>query len=184
MIDTNLWSGVEDAEVSVNGLNEPSSPYSLNLYGTDNGGSKIRSAMIDTSDLTEIKIEYQYQRTGNGDSPESGEDLIVEYFSSSSNWVELTRHQGSVSDMTSFEFVTNSLATPDVFHNRFRVQFRVDSSDVGLDDWFIDGIANGSARTVGGLSAVLKRIQTGYVQHYVVWMLVGIVILIAYYLFR
>lgn len=52
-----------------------------------------------------------------------------------------------------------------------------------FDEWFIDGIANGSARVVGGCSAVLKRIQTGYVQQYVVVMLVGIVLLIAYYLF-
>ncbi len=52
-----------------------------------------------------------------------------------------------------------------------------------FDDGFIDGMANGSARIVGGCSAVLKRIQTGYVQQYVVVMLVGIVLLIAYYLF-
>jgi len=51
------------------------------------------------------------------------------------------------------------------------------------DDWFIDGMANGSARVVGGFSAVLKRVQTGYVQQYVVIMLVGVVVLIAYYLF-
>jgi NADH-quinone oxidoreductase subunit L len=52
-----------------------------------------------------------------------------------------------------------------------------------FDDWFIDGMVNGSARVVGGFSAVLKRLQTGYVQQYAVVMLVGIVVLIVYYLF-
>ena len=51
-----------------------------------------------------------------------------------------------------------------------------------IDDGVVDGIANGSARLFTGLSSVLKRLQTGYVQNYAVWMLVGIVFLIVYYL--
>ena len=49
-----------------------------------------------------------------------------------------------------------------------------------IDDGVVDGIANGSARLFVGLSSVLKRLQTGYVQNYAVWMLVGIVFLIVY----
>ena len=51
-----------------------------------------------------------------------------------------------------------------------------------IEYWHYDGIANGSARLFTGLSSVMKRLQTGYVQNYAVWMLVGIVFLIVYYL--
>ena len=53
-----------------------------------------------------------------------------------------------------------------------------------VDDGVIDGTANGAGRLCTGLSAILKRLQTGYVQNYAVWMLVGAVLLITYYLFR
>jgi NADH-quinone oxidoreductase subunit L len=53
-----------------------------------------------------------------------------------------------------------------------------------VDDNVIDGTANGAGRLCTGLSAILKRLQTGYVQNYAIWMLVGTVLLIAYYLFR
>ncbi|MFH0812375.1 MAG: NADH-quinone oxidoreductase subunit L [Pseudomonadota bacterium] len=53
-----------------------------------------------------------------------------------------------------------------------------------FDDGVVDGTANGAGRLFTGLSALLKRLQTGYVQNYAVWMLAGVVVLIAYYLFR
>ena len=53
-----------------------------------------------------------------------------------------------------------------------------------VDENVIDGTANGAGRLCTGLSAILKRLQTGYVQNYAIWMLVGTVLLIAYYLFR
>ena len=53
-----------------------------------------------------------------------------------------------------------------------------------VDDSGIDAIANGAGRLCTGLSGVLKRLQTGYVQNYAIWMLVGAVLLIAYYFFR
>ncbi|RLA95092.1 MAG: NADH-quinone oxidoreductase subunit L [Deltaproteobacteria bacterium] len=53
-----------------------------------------------------------------------------------------------------------------------------------FDDMVVDGMVNGSGRLFSGLSSILKRLQTGYVQNYAIWMLVGIVFLIVYYLFR
>jgi len=53
-----------------------------------------------------------------------------------------------------------------------------------FDDGVIDGIVNGAGRWCSGLSTILKRLQTGYVQSYAVWMLVGTVLLMVYYLFR
>jgi NADH-quinone oxidoreductase subunit L len=53
-----------------------------------------------------------------------------------------------------------------------------------FDDGVVDGTANGTGRLVTGLSSIMKRLQTGYVQNYAIWMLVGVVVLIAYYLCR
>ena len=53
----------------------------------------------------------------------------------------------------------------------------------GLDVSIIDGTVNGVAfvvRTVGGS---LRRFQTGVVQSYIVSMVIGIIIFLAYYLF-
>src|SRR5262249_1795531 len=47
--------------------------------------------------------------------------------------------------------------------------------DVGL----IDGIVNGAAGLVGGVSKVGRRLQTGYVRNYALGMLLGVVLLVA-----
>jgi NADH-quinone oxidoreductase subunit L len=46
----------------------------------------------------------------------------------------------------------------------------------------IDGIAvNGSARTVGWLAGQVRHLQTGYLYHYAIAMIVGLVGLLAIY---
>ncbi|HEY5666535.1 MAG TPA: NADH-quinone oxidoreductase subunit L, partial [Gammaproteobacteria bacterium] len=53
------------------------------------------------------------------------------------------------------------------------------------DRVLIDGlIVNGSARTVGALSGVVKRIQTGFLYHYAFVMVVALVIFIAWFVLR
>ena len=44
----------------------------------------------------------------------------------------------------------------------------------------IDGaMVNGSANTVGIISSVLRKIQTGYLYTYAIWMIVGLIVLVA-----
>jgi NADH-quinone oxidoreductase subunit L len=44
----------------------------------------------------------------------------------------------------------------------------------------IDGaMVNGSANTVGVISSVLRKIQTGYLYTYAIWMIVGLIVLVA-----
>jgi NADH-quinone oxidoreductase subunit L len=53
------------------------------------------------------------------------------------------------------------------------------------DRGLIDGlIVNGSARAVGALSGVVKRIQTGFLYHYAFVMVVGLVVLVAWFVIR
>lgn len=50
-----------------------------------------------------------------------------------------------------------------------------------IDSGLIDsGIVNGSARLVGGLSAKLRSIQSGFVYHYAFAMIIGLVLLMGY----
>ena len=53
------------------------------------------------------------------------------------------------------------------------------------DRGLIDGlIVNGSAHTVGALSGVIKRVQTGFLYHYAFVMVVGLVALIGWFVLR
>jgi NADH-quinone oxidoreductase subunit L len=54
----------------------------------------------------------------------------------------------------------------------------------GFDDFVIDGTINGTAYLIGWLSGVMRRVQTGLVQNYAFAMIVGGVILVAYYIVR
>jgi NADH-quinone oxidoreductase subunit L len=64
---------------------------------------------------------------------------------------------------------------------------RVTSEQVlwkGLDAGGIDGAVNGTAETVGGLSQILRRLQTGSVRAYAASLLFGAVLVFGYYLWR
>ena len=54
----------------------------------------------------------------------------------------------------------------------------------GFDDLVVDGAVNGVGRLVVGWSGVLRKIQTGFVQSYAFSMVIGGVIVVAYYVFR
>jgi len=140
MIDPNKWSGDDGAEANTLALNEPSPSYSINLDGSYWGGNRIRTAAMDFSQYPDVVIQYAYQRRGGGDSPESGDDLIVEYLNSSGAWVEVARQLGSGSDMTSFYVTSHTVSAAAARHAGLRVQFRVASEQDGLDDWFIDDV--------------------------------------------
>ena len=54
-------------------------------------------------------------------------------------------------------------------------------SDQGL----IDGVAvNGSAATIGWFGGVLRHIQSGYLYSYAFWMVIGLAVLLGWFLFR
>jgi len=50
---------------------------------------------------------------------------------------------------------------------------------VWTDNKIIDGAVNGTAAGIGGLSARMRRWQTGYVRSYALTMLLGVVVLVA-----
>ena len=52
-----------------------------------------------------------------------------------------------------------------------------------VDNGIIDGIVNGVAAIIRFIGGTLRRLQTGLVQVYIVSMVLGIVLFLAYYLF-
>ena len=54
----------------------------------------------------------------------------------------------------------------------------------GVDVGVIDGAVNGTALAVGTGSGVLRRLQTGSVRAYAASLLLGVVVVMGYYLWR
>jgi NADH-quinone oxidoreductase subunit L len=54
----------------------------------------------------------------------------------------------------------------------------------GFDVVVIDGIVDGTAKVVMGISGVLKNVQSGYVHNYALSMALGVVVIIAFYIFK
>jgi NADH:ubiquinone oxidoreductase subunit 5 (subunit L)/multisubunit Na+/H+ antiporter MnhA subunit len=54
----------------------------------------------------------------------------------------------------------------------------------GMDARVVDGAVNGTGQIVGGMSAVFRLFQTGSVKTYAASMFLGVVLILAYYLWR
>jgi hypothetical protein len=140
-IDTINWVVVDGVTVDEFGINEPSPDYSLRLNGHPSGGDRIESEVIDLSSCASATLSYHYERTGRGESTDSGDDLIVDYWDGS-GWIELDRQLGSDSDMTSYEHIIITLPS-DALHADFRLRIRSIgsfSSYYVFDDWFVDDV--------------------------------------------
>ncbi len=138
--DTTKWTTVSGAIIDTIGINEPSAPNSMRLRGNaTTGGNQVRTSRINTAGLAVLQLDYFYQLRGGGDSPEAGDDLIVEYFNNAGAWVEISRHLGSGADMTTYAPISVSFPA-DAMHSEFRLRFRVASAQTNADDWFVDNV--------------------------------------------
>jgi len=133
----------DGATVDDIGINNPSAPYSLRLNGDPSGGDSVMSSAINLSGCLGATFTYSYERTAfgysGGESPDEGEDLIIEY-NAGSGWVELDRQPGDGPDMASFEQVS-ILLPPEAMSNACLFRIRRAAGDVGpFDDWFVDDV--------------------------------------------
>jgi len=136
--DMTKWEGTAGAEISTVGMNEPSPEYSMNLDGSRSADTAY-TEQIDLRGENNVILRYYYQRTGGGDSPETGDDLFVEYIDSVGAWHLLDQRLGSGADMTDFEEVVIQLPAG-AYHSGFRVMFRNIGTGGNYDDWFVDDI--------------------------------------------
>lgn len=140
---TARWALVTNASIDDVGLNEPSAPYAARLNGYPEGYDQITTHLFDLSGFGAVRLAYSWQRTGGGDSPESGDDMIVEFYDSAGIWQEAGFYEGPGPDMTEFE--TEEIFLPSTaLHQDFRLRFRAHGTKSGssiLDDWFVDDIS-------------------------------------------
>jgi len=52
-----------------------------------------------------------------------------------------------------------------------------------VDAWIIDGIVNGTARVSNFFGERIRKLQTGHVENYALFMVIGVVIILGFYLF-
>ena len=99
-LDPSNWHSASDADVSSYGEGEPSEPYAARLRERNT----LSSQLIDTSGVGGVLVSYAWQRTGSRsmNSPEPGEDLIVEYATSLDYWKSLVRNPGDCPDCLPF----------------------------------------------------------------------------------
>ena len=134
-LDMTKWEAVGGVYVNDDGLAEPTEPYSANLDAYD----VLETEQVALRDLNSVVLRYWYQRTGGSDSPETGDDLRVEYVDSVGSWHVLEQHPGDGPDMTEYEEVVLALPA-DAYHNGFRVRFSNLAGSTNSDDWFVDDI--------------------------------------------
>jgi hypothetical protein len=147
-IDMSRWMTNDGASTASNALGTPSPPYSLLI----DGGDLLVSQLIDISGHDAALFMYDFERTGPGAAPESGDDLVFEYKNSSGVWTELSRQYGSGIDMTEFEAVQIPLPS-DALYGSF--QFRISGSGDSSDDWYIDDIRIDFAPSISVLPTTL-----------------------------
>jgi hypothetical protein len=170
-INLAYWIHNSGADISETGLNEPSPPYSLHFDGYPTFGDTIISQVIMLAGASDLNLQYHFQQTGGGESPDYDNDLFVEFLDIDSNWILLNEHDGAEPDMTSFEIA--SIALPaEAYHDRFRIRFRNIGTYGERDDWFVDDISiNNSPQvyvsTSGLLEATLGPDQTAQKYIYV-----------------
>jgi len=139
----NNWANqpVSVGVATFDGLDETGSPYGGDSFGSSD---TLTSVGLNLGGLSSAHISYYVQPKGLGDKPEAGSDLILEFRTSSGEWIEIERHQSlepiSIDSVLSFTFVgpipiEESRYLYDGFQFRFR-NFSTRSGSVDL--WHID----------------------------------------------
>ena len=138
-IDPAIWQTASSG-VTVEDLayNEPSAPYSLNFDGTP-GSDTLVSMVVNLKNLAGVIVRYSYEQTGQSESPDTNDDLYIEYLDSLGTWTIIGQHFGADPDMTSF--VTVETALPgDAYHSNFQLRIRNQATPGPYDDWFVDDV--------------------------------------------
>jgi len=128
------WCVINGVVVDTVGTNEPSPPNSLRFNGPD----FIESCVVNLAAGSGGRFRYWFEQTGGGESPDPGNNLIAEYYSSANTWVGVATHLGSDPDMTNYQEVLFDLPL-NAFHAGFKIRFR-STGDSGFDDWFVDDV--------------------------------------------
>ncbi|GAB4332578.1 MAG: hypothetical protein Kow0037_10230 [Calditrichia bacterium] len=143
-----------DAEITNESVNPPSAPYALALDGHPAGGDKVELLPVDLSGMAGqgLIFSYWYQPQGNGNAPEAGDSLIIEFKNNLGQWVHIRSYPGTSVQPFVNEIIALDAANPGsgatFFHPSFQARFRnigTSSSSSHFDHWFVDNVVLGTA---------------------------------------
>ena len=137
-LDTSNWaSSGGSPTINTLGINEPSTPYSLDLDGNTD---LVTSVAMDLSPYNDVSINFSYEPGGGGNNPESGDRLYLDYYTSGSSWVNIWSANGGGGIWNVF-YKTGITLPAGAHHPNFRFRFRVLGTSPDYDDWFLDDIS-------------------------------------------
>ncbi len=152
--DNTKWISTS-AVIDTVGTAEPSAPNSARFNGDPDGSDEIVSKVFNFAAASAVRLTYWYEQRGGGESPDAGDDLIVEYLNSSAAWVEIDRQLGSGPDMTTF--TKRELLLPaGAYHAAFQFRIRNTATAGLFDDWFVDDVSLSTPIPTVVCSCVLK----------------------------
>jgi hypothetical protein len=123
-----IWNMSPDNDLIVSEISGPQALYTV-----------FFDDFIDLSGLSGLELRYWWQRTGGGEHPDDGNDLIVEYWNGA-GWVELERQYGGGPDMSNY--VESVVGLPAAaYHQNFRLRIRSTGMYGPYDDWFVDNVS-------------------------------------------
>ena len=138
-LDAAKWPTVDGVTADTAGIAEPTAPYSLRFNRHPNGSDAITSREINLQGVVSATVSYYYQRTGGGDEPGPGADLVLEYRDSLGGWVEAQRQLGGGPNMTTYELAA-FVVPANGLHGQFQFRFKNTGDNVLFDDWFVDDV--------------------------------------------
>lgn len=140
VLNATRWlSNTGPALLNTDAANEPSAPFAVNFDGADLSGDIISSQAINLSRKRDVVLQFAYERGGNGNRPEAGDDFFVEYYNVDGEWLPLLVLPGA--GVTMLNFATESALLPrDAYHSSFRVRFGNIATQGPFDDWYLDDV--------------------------------------------
>jgi len=136
--DNTNWTRTSTSLADISTHTSNSGIYSMNTHG---GAVTVTLKAFDVSSYSNIQVGIWVRRGSSSFSerPDSNEDLIMEYLTSSSIWVNLDTFFGGGADGEIFNKTYN--LTGNAIHSGFRLRFRqTAASGSNLDWWHIDDV--------------------------------------------
>jgi hypothetical protein len=162
--------------ITLDGLTVGGEPYSWanNSSGT---ADTIYSKEIDLSVQLpgdSIYFSFFYEPQGNGDYPDVGDSLVLEFYNSNGDWVNVWAHDGyntAPSNASTFTGVLVPIYNLDFLHPAFKFRFRNYATYGNNDHWNIDYVkiaANRSYTDIFISDEAFTKAPSNFLKHYTV----------------
>lgn len=153
------WNPWSYGVATFDGLDERGYPYAINTT-TTNYADHLTSKPIDMSAMTPVDSVYfsfMFQAQGVADPPESGDSLILQFYSSSlQNWNNVWSTSGI--DLDTFRVGHVLIDDPNYLTNAFQFRFvNYGGLSGSLDHWHVDYVHLRSVPGFGGAADTFPR---------------------------